>query len=138
MRNGDNMFPGLGGLGGRGGMSPKKMKGMLKNMGINIDELENVSEVVIRMPDREIVITNPSVAIMDSHGTRSYQISGDATERNVASAGQETAEEAPIEIPDSDVQLVAAQTGANLPQAKAALQEVKGDLAAAIMKLASK
>ena len=55
------MFPGLGGLGGRGGMSPKKMKGMLKNMGIDIEELENVTEVVIRMPDKEIVIENASV-----------------------------------------------------------------------------
>ena len=118
-------------------MSPKKMKGMLKNMGIDIDELENVSEVIIRMPDKEIVITNASVAIMDSHGTRSYQISGDATERALSAAG-ETAEEPPIEIPDSDVMLVAAQTGANLPEAKAALLEAKGDLAAAIMKLASK
>ncbi|MHB8119216.1 MAG: nascent polypeptide-associated complex protein [Methanothrix sp.] len=132
------MFPGLGGLGGRGGMSPKKMKGMLKNMGIDIDELENVSEVIIRMPDKEIVITNPSVAIMDSHGTRSFQISGDATERAPSSGSQETAEEPPIEIPDSDVQLVAAQTGANLPEAKSALQAAKGDLAAAIIKLASK
>ena len=119
-------------------MSPKKMKGMLKNMGIDIDELENVSEVIIRMPDKEIVITNPSVAIMDSHGTRSYQISGDATERAASGAAQETAEEPPIEIPDSDVMLVAAQTGTNLPEAKAALQEAKGDLAAAIIKLASK
>ncbi|MEI8003777.1 MAG: nascent polypeptide-associated complex protein [Methanothrix sp.] len=132
------MFPGLGGLGGRGGMSPKKMKGMLKNMGIDIDELENVSEVIIRMPDKEIVITNPSVAIMDSHGTRSYQISGEATERATFSGAQEAAEEPPVEIPESDVQLVAAQTGANLPEAKAALEEAKGDLAAAIMKLASK
>lgn len=132
------MFPGLGGLGGRGGMSPKKMKGMLKNMGIDIDELENVSEVIIRMPDKEIVITNPSVAIMDSHGTRSYQISGEATERTTFSGAQEAAEEPPVEIPESDVQLVAAQTGANLPEAKAALEEAKGDLAAAIMKLASK
>ena len=132
------MFPGLGGLGGRGGMSPKKMKGMLKNMGINIDELENVSEVVIRMPDKEIVISNPSVAIMDSHGTRSYQISGDESERAASLSGQEAAEEQPIEILDSDVQLVAAQTGAGLPEAKAALQEAKGDLAAAIIKLSSK
>ncbi len=119
-------------------MSPKKMKGMLKNMGIDIDELENVSEVIIRMPDKEIVITNPSVAIMDSHGTRSYQISGEATERATFSGAQEAAEEPPVEIPESDVQLVAAQTGANLPEAKAALEEAKGDLAAAIMKLASK
>jgi nascent polypeptide-associated complex subunit alpha len=132
------MFPGLGGLGGRGGLSPKKMKGMLKNMGINIDELENVSEVIIRMPDKEIVITNPSVAIMDSHGTRSFQISGDVNERAPSRVSEETTEEPPIEIPDSDVQLVAAQTGAKLPEAKVALQEAKGDLAAAIIKLASK
>jgi len=133
------MFPGLGGLGGRGGMSPKKMKGMLKNMGINIDELENVIEVVIRLPDREIVLSSPSVAIMDAHGTRSYQISGDASERPLSGPSQETAAvEAPIEIPDSDVQLVSAQTGANASDAKAALLEAKGDLAAAIMKLSAK
>jgi len=131
------MFPGLGGLGGRGGMSPKKMKGMLKNMGIDINELEDVSEVVIRMPDKEIIITNPSVAIMDSHGTRSYQISGDASERAPAGEGPVIVETS-LEIPDSDVQLVAAQTGANLAQARSALQETGGDLAAAIMKLASK
>lgn len=119
-------------------MSPKKMKGMLKNMGINIDELENVSEVVIRLPDKEIVISNPSVAIMDSHGSRSYQISGEESEREKSSAVSESAAEAPLEILDSDVQLVASQTGASLGEAKAALQESKGDLAAAIIKLSSK
>jgi len=119
-------------------MSPKKMKGMLKNMGINIEELENVSEVVIRMPEKEIVISNASVAIMDSHGTRSYQISGDETLRAPSGVAPQTVAEPPIEIPDEDVKLVAAQTGANLPEAKAALQEAKGDLAAAIINLSSK
>ena len=131
------MFPGLEGLGGRGGMSPRKMKGMLKNMGINIDELENVIEVVIRLADREIVISNASVAIMDAHGQRSYQISGDASERSLsADAGQE-AEPSP-EIPNSDVELVSAQTGSSPDQAKAALLEAGGDLAAAILKLKDK
>ena len=131
------MFPGLGGLGGRGGMSPKKMKGMLKNMGINIEELDNVIEVVVRLPDREIVISNASVAIMDAHGQRSYQISGDESERPLAGEAPQEAELA-LEIPDSDVTLVAAQTGAGPDQAKAALLEAGGDLAAAIMKLSAK
>ncbi len=113
-------------------MSPRKMKGMLKSMGIDIDELENVSEVVIRMPDKEIVILNPSVAIMDSHGVRSYQISGDSTERSVSQ------EQPALDIPDSDVELVAAQTDVTADEAKAALLETKGDLAAAIMKLGTK
>ena len=98
------MFPGLGGLGGRGGMNPKKMKGMLKNMGIDIDELEGVKEVVIRMADREIVIENATVAVMDAHGTRSYQISGDAQERPLAEGAEPS-----VEIPDTDIELVVAQ-----------------------------
>ena len=124
-------------------MSPKKMKGMLKNMGIDIEELENVLEVVIRMPDREIVIENASVAIMDAHGTRSFQISGDARERSISGNAPgpalETAQGEPeLEILDSDVDLVVSQTGAKTEAAKAALIEAKGDLAAAIMSLAPK
>jgi nascent polypeptide-associated complex subunit alpha len=129
------MFPGLGGLGGRGGMSPKKMKGMLKNMGIDIEELENVTEVIIRMPDKEIVIENASVAIMDAHGVKSFQISGDSRERSISDAAEVEPE---LVILDSDVELVVAQTGANAEEAKTALLEAKGDLAAAIMSLASK
>jgi len=116
-------------------MNPKKMKGMLKNMGIDIDELEGVKEVVIYMPDKEIVIENPSVAVMDAQGVRSYQISGDTIERPIS--GEAKVEIAP-QIPDSDVELVIAQTGASADAAKAALIEAKGDLAAAIMELASK
>jgi nascent polypeptide-associated complex subunit alpha len=129
------MFPGLGGVGGRGGMSPKKMKGMLKNMGIDIEELENVSEVVIRMPDKEIVIENASVAIMDAHGVKSFQISGDSRERSTSGAAEVEPE---LVILDSDVELVVAKTGAKAEDAKTALLEAKGDLAAAIMSLASK
>ncbi len=131
------MFPGLGGLGGRG-MSPKKMKGMLKSMGIDIDEIEGVTEVIIRSADKEILITNPSVAIMEAHGNKTFQISGDVQERTLSQeehAQEEAAASAPMEIPDSDIQIVAAQTGADWNDAKAALIEAKGDLAAAIMKL---
>ncbi len=128
------MFPGLGGLGGRGGMSPRKMKGMLKSMGIDIDELEGVKEVVIRLEDKEIVLENPTVAIMDAHGQRTYQVSGEVQERSIS--GGET--EAPVVIPDTDVELVVAQTGADAEQARAALMEAKGDLAAAIMKLGAR
>jgi len=101
-------------------MSPRKMKGMLKSMGINIDELENVLEVVIRMPDKEIVIGNPSVAVMDSHGVRSYQISGDVSERSVL------LEEPAPDIPDSDVELVASQTGVQAKRPGQPCRSVKG------------
>lgn len=104
-------------------MNPKKMKGMLKSMGINIDEIDGVEEVVIRTADREIILHNASVAIMDAQGNKTYQIMGDAEERPR------------LVIPDGDVELVSAQTGATPEEAKAALMEAKGDLAKAIVKL---
>jgi hypothetical protein len=63
-------------------MSPKKMKRMLKSMGIDIDEFEGVTEVIIRSADKEILITNPSVAIMEAHGNKTFQISGDVQEED--------------------------------------------------------
>jgi nascent polypeptide-associated complex subunit alpha len=124
------MIPGLGGR----GMSPRKMKGMLKGMGIDINELEGVQEVIIRFPDKEMVIQHPSVAVMDAHGVRSYQISGELVERERSAPSQEPS----LSIPDSDVELVASQTGAEPGAARAALMEAKGDLAAAIIKLGMK
>ena len=120
------MFPGLGGIGGRGGMSPKKMKGMLKSMGIDIDELEGVTDVIIHTQEKDIIIKNPQVAIMDAKGVRTYQISGDVEEKPL------------LVIPDSDVDLVVAQTGVAPERAKAALVEVNGDIASAIIKLNTK
>jgi nascent polypeptide-associated complex subunit alpha len=118
-------------MGGRG-MSPKKMKGMLKSMGIDIDELEDVKEVIIRMADKEIIIENATVAVMDAHGVRSYQISGDSRERQISGEAGPAPE---VIIPDSDVDLVMTQTGARPETARAALVESGGDIAAAIMKL---
>jgi nascent polypeptide-associated complex subunit alpha len=113
-------------MGGRGSMSPRKMKGMLKSMGIDIDELEGVKEVVIHAQDKDIIISNPQVAIMDAKGVRTYQISGDVAELPL------------LVIPDSDVELVVAQTGASLEEAKSALLDASGDIASAILKLGAK
>ncbi len=107
-------------------MSPRKMKGMLKSMGIDIDELEGVTEVIIHAKDKDILIRNPQVAIMDAKGVRTFQVSGDVEEKPL------------LVIPDSDVDLVVSQTGVASEQARAALLEAGGDIASAIMKLGTK
>ena len=108
-------------------MSPKKMKQMMKQMGINIDEIEGVEEVIIRTAEKEIVFQDAAVTVMDAQGSRSYQVVGTPVERARAPT-----------IPDSDVELVVAQTGASPEEARAALEECSGDLAEAIVRLASK
>ncbi len=115
-----SMIPGIGGK----GMSPKKMKQMMKQMGISIEEIEGVEEVVIKTADKELVFQDVTVTIMTAQGNKSYQMVGTPVERARA-----------LTIPDADVELVVAQTGVSPEEARAALEECHGDLAEAIVKL---
>ncbi|SFM49155.1 nascent polypeptide-associated complex protein [Methanolobus profundi] len=116
------MFPGIGGR----GMNPAKVKQMMKQMGINITEINDVEQVIIRTVDRDIVFNDANVSIMNAQGTDTYQIVG---------TPEEVARE--LQIPDDDVRLVAEQTGVSEDQARDALKDANGDLAEAILALSS-
>lgn len=119
------MFPGMGGVGGRG-MNPAKMKQMMKQMGIDVKELKDVQEVVIKTADSNIIIENANVSIMTVQGSETYQIVGDA---------KEVPKE--LEIPAEDIKLVMEQTGVSEDEARKALKDSNGDLAEAIVALSS-
>ena len=111
------------------GMSKKQMKQMerqMKKMGMNMDELEGVREVIIRFDEKEIIIEDPSVSVMKVMGKESYQIEGTSREVEL---------EFEVEIPEDDIEMVASSAGVSKDEAKAALEESKGDLAEAIMNL---
>ncbi|MGA9189597.1 MAG: nascent polypeptide-associated complex protein [Methanosarcina sp.] len=119
------MFPGMGGVGGRG-MNPAKMKQMMKQMGIDVKELKDVQEVIIKTADSNIIIENANVSIMKVQGSETYQIVGDA---------KEVPKE--LEIPVDDIKLVMEQTGVSEDEARKALKSSNGDLAEAIVALSS-
>ena len=108
-----------------GKINPKKMKQMMKQMGMEMEEIEGVERVVIYTPAGNYVFDDAQVVATTMQGTTSYQITGDAR-----------FEEAVPEIPNDDVALVASQTGATEEAARAALVETRGDIAEAILKLA--
>jgi nascent polypeptide-associated complex subunit alpha len=100
---------------------------------MQVDEIEGVTEVLIRTPTREIVIEEPVVTSVVVQGQKMFQVAGGSSTERVPSA------EAPSpEIPEADAKLVAEQTGKSLDEAKAALKEAGGDLAEAILKLKQK
>jgi len=113
------MFPGLG-----KGLNPRKMASMMKQMGIDVNEIEGVEEVIIRTPQKDIVFKDAQVTIMDARGMKTYQVTG---------TPQEILREAII--PEEDVKLVMEQSKSKEIDARNALTETKGDIAAAIMKL---
>jgi nascent polypeptide-associated complex subunit alpha len=121
------------------GMSPKQLARMMKKMGIEQKEIPGVKEVVIRFEDKEWMIGNPQVTMVKQGGSETFQIGGERTERGLTTgaASEEISEskEQEIEIPMEDAALVASQAGVDIEQAKEALKETNGDLAAAILRL---
>lgn len=126
-------------FGGGGGLNPRKMKQMMDQMGIDMDELD-AEEVVIRTADgTEYVFHDADVTRMDARGQKTYQVIGEPDVREAGdaagddeSAAIESGEDAGDEIPEGDVELVAQRTGASKSEAREALEAAGGDLAAAI------
>jgi nascent polypeptide-associated complex subunit alpha len=125
-------------MGGR--MDPRRMNQMMRQLGIDVKEIEDVREVIIRTPTQEYVFERPEVTIMTAQGQKTYQVVG--TPKTTAVAGKSIAESAPakpqavtLEITDEDVRLVAQQTGKSPSDARKALEATGGDIAEAIVKL---
>ncbi len=125
-------------------MNPRKMQQMMKQMGIDVDELD-VEEVIIRTADEEMYFSDAQVTKMDARGQETYQVvgspdtrekgSGDApaVESGDGDAGASGSDDAGI--PDDDVELVAMRAGVPEDQAREALEANDGDLAAAVSEL---
>ena len=111
------------------GMNPKQMKQMqrqMKKMGMDMKELKNVKEVIIRLEDKELIIPNAEVSLMNVMGQETYQVTGKAQEGEI---------EEELIIPDEDIEMVANQAGVSKDEAEQALIDTNGDLAEAILKL---
>ena|SRR3989338_7499572 len=111
------MFPGLG-----GGLDPKKMQAMMKQLGMNQEEIDAKRVVIEKSDNNKLIIENPSVVKIMIKGQESFQISGDVKEQEAG-------------ISEADIQTVMEKTGVNMKEAKKALETAKGDLAEAILGL---
>ena len=107
-------------LPGMGNFDPKKMQAMMKQLGINQEEIEAL-RVIIEKADGRIIIENPSIQKIKMQGQESWQITGEAHEE---SAG----------FSEEDVKLVMEKTGKSEDEVKEVLEET-GDIAEAIVRL---
>jgi len=109
-----------------GRMNPRQMNQMMKRLGINIKEIDNVKKVTIETADKKYIIDDAEVTIMDAQGQKTYQVVGKA---KIVKKEEE--------IPKEDIDLVVEQTKKSKEEAKKALKETKGDIAEAILKLSN-
>jgi nascent polypeptide-associated complex subunit alpha len=111
-------------------VSPRETKRMMQRMGLSMDAVPNVEQVIIKTSSKEITIEEPEVAILEMQGQKIFQVTGGKI--------IEKAAERKSTIPEEDIKLVADQTGKSLEDARKALEECGGDLAKAILLLQSK
>ena len=108
-------------------MNPREAKRMMQRMGMNMGAMPEVEQVVFKTSTKEIIVENPEVTVMEMQGQKIFQVMGERiTEKTVEKA---------VKIPEEDVQLVATQANVSPEQARAALEQTKGDLAQAILLL---
>jgi len=127
-------------FGGGGGMNPRKMKKMMEQMGIDMQDID-AQEVVIRTPDEELVFSDAEVQLMEAQGQKTYQIVGDPESRDLdASESADAADdddetESDSGVDEDDVELVAMRAGVDEDTAREALEANDGDLADAVDEL---
>ncbi len=119
---------------GMRGMSSKKMSTMMKRLGIQVEELSGVKEVIIRMEDKKLVIPEPDVTLMNMQGQNTYQVVGDAEEFALGD-GSEKEGKKRIDIPKEDIDMVVSQANVSEKEAREALEKSDGDIAEAIILL---
>jgi len=54
-------------------MNPREQKRLMQRMGMNMDSVPDVQQVIIRTPTKDIVIEEPEVAILQVQGKNKYK-----------------------------------------------------------------
>ncbi len=107
------------------GMNSRKAAQMMKKMGIQQQEIDAV-EVIIKTPEKELVINNPQVSKVNMMGQQTFQVVGEVEERALSSEP---------EINEEDVKTVMEQADVSEEEAKEAIKKNDFDLAKTIMEL---
>ena len=118
-------------------MNPREQRRMMQRMGMNMDTVSDVEEVIIKTSNKKITIEQPEVAILEMQGQKIFQVIGGQITEHVPEHKAVATASATPKVSEEDVQLVADQTGKSLNEARRALEECEGDLAKAILLLQS-
>ncbi len=102
------------------------MKAMMKKLGMQVEQIEDVQSIVIKTPKGNYIFDSAEVSAMTMQGTTTYQVIGDIR-----------FEPAAPDILKEDITMVAAQANVSEDKAKEALVATKGDIAEAIIRLSS-
>jgi nascent polypeptide-associated complex subunit alpha len=104
----------------------REMRRMLDKMGLEMKDLGNIEEVIIKTETKEIYLVKPQVVQMKGKDSTIFQV--------VAMDIEEKEREVPS-LKEEDIMLVMQQANVAREKATQALIDAKGDMAQAILNL---
>ncbi|WP_337860697.1 nascent polypeptide-associated complex protein [Ferroplasma sp.] len=108
-------------------MNPRDVKRMMNQMGIKSTEMPDVKEVIMRGKDKDYVIENASVTMIEAQGQKTFQVLGTMKEKTKSAAVPEFNED--------DIKLIMEQCNVSREKAIEALKKADGEPAQAIIDL---
>jgi len=108
------MFPGMNGI------DPRKMQALMKQMGVQNNELDAEKVTIELKNGKKIIVSNPSVTEIIMQGNQSFQVVGEVS----------FSEE--LKLLEEDIVMVSESAKISLEKAKEFLEKTKGDIAEAI------
>jgi nascent polypeptide-associated complex subunit alpha len=108
-------------------MDNRQARRAMERLGINMREIPDVQEVIIRTSDKELHIKDASVSEVNAQGNRVFQVIGEVEEVQLEKEA----------FNEEDILLVQQQANVTREKAVAALEESDGEVARAILKLTS-
>ncbi len=106
-------------------LGDRQTRRMMDRMGINMKEIPDVEEVIIRTSSKDIHILGASVSEVNAQGNRIFQVMGEVEE----------VEKQQKKFSEEDILLVQQQSNSTRERAVAALEESDGEVAKAILRL---
>ncbi len=108
-------------------MNPREIKRMMSQMGIKSTEMPDVNEVILKGKDKDYLIENATVTMIEAQGQKTFQITGTMKEK--------TKEKKKELYDEEDVKLVMDQANVGREKAIEALKNAGGEPAQAIINL---
>lgn len=106
----------------------RDLERQLRRLGVKISSIDNVKTVLIETSEREIVLENPQILVMEFRGQKIYQIIP-ARERVIEFSQQQVS----TGYSDEDIEFIVQQTGLSREKARELLERAGGDIAKALM-----
>ncbi len=117
-----------------GRMNSREVRRMMAQMGIKSTDMTDVTRIVMEADQKNYVIDDPQVTVIEAQGEKYFQITGKMVEKSKQASAAPAKAQAQS-FSDEDIKMVMDAAGVDRTKATEALKKADGEVAKAIVDL---